>query len=145
MFLFSECSKCSLSFREHLSSEQILLSDRVFLMTVTSIYVLFYEEYMCHCYLRQDGLGAVIVTDKEYPARVAFNLETKLLDDFDTKYMCLFQNFYNLSGLVGRMRRRTTNSRSPLLRKHFKTIKIQRNVIRLRRSTRRSTRQRTCW
>ena len=29
---------------------------------------------MCHCYLRQDGLGAVIVTDKEYPARVAFNL-----------------------------------------------------------------------
>ena len=22
---------------------------------------------MCHCYLRSDGLGAVMVTDKEYP------------------------------------------------------------------------------
>lgn len=42
---------------------------------------------MCHCYLRQDGLGAVVVTDKEYPARVAFNLESKLLEEFDTKYM----------------------------------------------------------
>ena len=42
---------------------------------------------MCHCYLRQDGLGAVVVTDKEYPARVAFNLESRLLDEFDAKYM----------------------------------------------------------
>ena len=47
-------------------------------------------DYMCHCYLRQDGLGAVVVTDKEYPARVAFNLETRLLDDFDAKYMYIF-------------------------------------------------------
>ena len=45
------------------------------------------KDYMCHCYLRQDGLGAVIVTDKEYPSRIAFNLETRLLDDFDAKYM----------------------------------------------------------
>lgn len=50
-------------------------------------FVLWFVDYMCHCYLRQDGLGAVIVTDKEYPARVAFNLESKLLDEFDTKYM----------------------------------------------------------
>ena len=42
---------------------------------------------MCHCYLRQDGLGAVVVTDQEYPARVAFNLESRLLDEFDAKYM----------------------------------------------------------
>lgn len=42
---------------------------------------------MCHCYLRQDGLGAVVVTDKEYPARVAFNLESRLLNEFDAKYM----------------------------------------------------------
>lgn len=51
------------------------------------IYVFSFVDYMCHCYLRQDGLGAVVVTDKEYPARVAFNLETRLLDDFDAKYM----------------------------------------------------------
>lgn len=52
--------------------------------------VLWVVDYMCHCYLRQDGLGAVVVTDKEYPARVAFNLESKLLDEFDTKYMYPF-------------------------------------------------------
>ena len=52
-----------------------------------SLFVLWVVDYMCHCYLRQDGLGAVVVTDKEYPARVAFNLESKLLDEFDTKYM----------------------------------------------------------
>lgn len=42
---------------------------------------------MCHCYLRMDGLGAVVATDKEYPARVAFNLANKVLDEFDTKFM----------------------------------------------------------
>ncbi|OAO12460.1 synaptobrevin-like protein [Blastocystis sp. ATCC 50177/Nand II] len=51
-----------------------------------------HEEYMCHCYLRQDGLGAVVVTDKEYPARVAFNLESRLLDEFDAKYMARWKN-----------------------------------------------------
>ena len=56
-------------------------------MRVHEIPSIDFVEYMCHCYLRQDGLGAVIVTDKEYPARVAFNLESKLLDDFDTKYV----------------------------------------------------------
>lgn len=56
-------------------------------------------DYMCHCYLRQDGLGAVIVTDKEYPSRVAFNLETRLLDDFDAKYM-----FYIVSEVITRAR-----------------------------------------
>ena len=34
-----------------------------------------------------DGLGAVVATDKEYPARVAFNLANKVLDEFDTKFM----------------------------------------------------------
>ena len=67
-----------------------MLNDRVYPTRVASFCVFFRIEYMCHCYLRQDGLGAVIVTDKEYPARVAFNLETKLLDDFDTKYMYFF-------------------------------------------------------
>lgn len=67
-------------------------------MRVAGFCLSFRIEYMCHCYLRQDGLGAVIVTDKEYPARVAFNLETKLLDDFDTKYMCLMRSCADLQG-----------------------------------------------
>lgn len=67
-------------------------------MRVTGFCFSFRVEYMCHCYLRQDGLGAVIVTDKEYPARVAFNLETKLLDDFDTKYMCLLRSCADVQG-----------------------------------------------
>lgn len=67
-------------------------------MRVAVFYLSFRIEYMCHCYLRQDGLGAVIVTDKEYPARVAFNLETKLLDDFDTKYMFFLRNCANVQG-----------------------------------------------
>ena len=48
---------------------------------------LLFLDYMCHCYLRVDGLGAVIATNKEYPSRVAFNLANKVLDEFDTKYM----------------------------------------------------------
>lgn len=65
---------------------------------------------MCHCYLRQDGLGAVVVTDKEYPARVAFNLESRLLDEFDAKYMFRFLRAANKLGPAGRTRRRTTSS-----------------------------------
>lgn len=40
------------------------------------------QEYMLHCYIRNDGLAGVIIADKEYPQRVAFNLLTKLLDEF---------------------------------------------------------------
>lgn len=40
---------------------------------------------MCHAYLRQDGLSAVLVADSEYPQRVAFNLLTRVLADFAEK------------------------------------------------------------
>ncbi|KAK8799489.1 hypothetical protein WA158_006038 [Blastocystis sp. Blastoise] len=59
-----------------------------------------HDEYMCHCYLRADGLGAVIVTDKEYPSRVAFGLETRLLDDFDSKFVGRWKNAKNDNELV---------------------------------------------
>ena len=39
-----------------------------------------HEEYLCHCYVRVDGLGACFVADKEYPARVAFTRLSRLLE-----------------------------------------------------------------
>lgn len=36
-------------------------------------------------YVRGDGLGAVIITDADYPHRVAHTLLTKILDDVATK------------------------------------------------------------
>lgn len=41
-----------------------------------------HEAYVIHCYVRSDGLAGAVVTDTEYPARVAFVLLTQLLDDF---------------------------------------------------------------
>lgn len=41
----------------------------------------FSVEYMCHVYVRADGLAAVLVTDAEYPHRVSHTLLTKTLDD----------------------------------------------------------------
>ncbi|EFX79672.1 hypothetical protein DAPPUDRAFT_304483 [Daphnia pulex] len=39
-------------------------------------------EYMCHIYVRADGLCCVLTADHEYPQRVAHTLLTKVLDDF---------------------------------------------------------------
>lgn len=40
------------------------------------------EKYVCHVYIRDDKLGAVLVADHDYPPRVAYVLITKVLDDF---------------------------------------------------------------
>jgi len=40
---------------------------------------------MCHVYVRHDGLAAVLVSDVDYPNRVAHTLLTKVLDDVSTK------------------------------------------------------------
>lgn len=37
------------------------------------------------CHLRADGLGAVMVSDGEYPERVSFSVLSNLLDDFATQ------------------------------------------------------------
>ena len=36
--------------------------------------------------MRQDGLASVIVTDAEYPQRVAFSILGKLIDEFSAKF-----------------------------------------------------------
>nr|CAG4635086.1 EOG090X0E6P [Alona affinis] len=42
-------------------------------------------EYMCHVYVRGDGLACVLTADHEYPQRVAHTLLTKVLDEFSAK------------------------------------------------------------
>jgi synaptobrevin family protein YKT6 len=42
-----------------------------------------HEEYMCHVYVRRDGISGIVVTDQEYPPRVAFALLNKLIDEYD--------------------------------------------------------------
>lgn len=44
-----------------------------------------HESYVIHCYVRSDGLAGQVITDAEYPARVAFVLLTALLDEFTTQ------------------------------------------------------------
>lgn len=39
-------------------------------------------EYMCQVYVRADNLAGVLITDHEYPNRVAHTLITKTLDEF---------------------------------------------------------------
>jgi synaptobrevin family protein YKT6 len=44
------------------------------------------KEYLCHVYVRQDGLAGVIISDGDYPTRVAQTFLSKLLDEFATQY-----------------------------------------------------------
>merc|ERR1712137_1368905 len=43
-------------------------------------------RYLCHVYVRQDGLTSVVVADVEYPSRVAFSMCGVVLDAFTTLY-----------------------------------------------------------
>lgn len=45
-----------------------------------------HEVYVVHCFVRRDGLAAAVITDSEYPARVAFTLLNNLLEDFTAEY-----------------------------------------------------------
>ncbi|KAJ1500831.1 palmitoyltransferase [Coelomomyces lativittatus] len=44
------------------------------------------DDYLLHCHVSPDHLGGVVVTDKEYPMRVAFSFIKKAMDDFSAKY-----------------------------------------------------------
>ena len=43
-----------------------------------------YEGNTVRCHLRADGLGAVMVSDGEYPERVAFSVLSNLIEEFST-------------------------------------------------------------
>ena len=42
-------------------------------------------EYYINVYMRSDGLCGCVTCDAEYPARVAFSVLTKTLEDFDAQ------------------------------------------------------------
>lgn len=46
------------------------------------------QEYNCHVYVRNDSLAGVVITDHEYPPRVAFTLINKFLDQFAVEVSC---------------------------------------------------------
>lgn len=42
-------------------------------------------EYICHAYVRADRLCGVILSDVDYPNRVAHTLSSKILEEFSEK------------------------------------------------------------
>ncbi|KAH8554154.1 Longin-like domain-containing protein [Umbelopsis sp. PMI_123] len=44
------------------------------------------SNYVGHVYARAEGIAGVVITDKEYPQRVAFSLLNKILDEFIMRY-----------------------------------------------------------
>lgn len=43
------------------------------------------QEYLCHVYVRNDNLAAVVIADSEYPKRVCFTLLDKVLEEFSSQ------------------------------------------------------------
>ncbi|XP_009859212.2 synaptobrevin homolog YKT6-like isoform X1 [Ciona intestinalis] len=44
------------------------------------------QEHLCHVYVREDRLAAVLISDEDYPRRVAFTVLTKVCEDFAKKF-----------------------------------------------------------
>ncbi|GFS54525.1 synaptobrevin homolog YKT6 [Trichonephila inaurata madagascariensis] len=44
------------------------------------------QAYMCHVYVRADSLSAALISDQEYPQRVAHTLLNKILEEFSNKF-----------------------------------------------------------
>ncbi|GAB5590260.1 palmitoyltransferase [Umbelopsis nana] len=44
------------------------------------------DNYVGHVYARAEGIAGVLISDKEYPARVAFSLLNKILDEFIMRF-----------------------------------------------------------
>ncbi|GFT53572.1 synaptobrevin homolog YKT6 [Nephila pilipes] len=45
-----------------------------------------FVAYMCHVYVRADGLAATLISDHEYPHRVAHTLLNKILEEFSNTF-----------------------------------------------------------
>ena len=44
-----------------------------------------YQGHYCHVYVRGDGLSVVVITDKEYPSRVAYTLIGLVLNELENR------------------------------------------------------------
>lgn len=51
-----------------------------------------YQDYNCHVYIPGKQLGCCVITDKEYPQRVAFVLSMNLISSFTKKYQMSWIN-----------------------------------------------------
>ncbi len=67
------------SVQEFITFTSKILAERTGLASRQSVKE---AEYMCHVFVRSDGLVGVCLSDHEYPHRVAHNLLTKILEDF---------------------------------------------------------------
>ncbi|KAG8190213.1 hypothetical protein JTE90_011934 [Oedothorax gibbosus] len=70
------------SVQEFLTFTTQILVERCQPATRTSVKE---ESYMCHVYVRSDQLSAALVSDHEYPHRVAHTLLSSVLDEFSKK------------------------------------------------------------
>lgn len=50
------------------------------------VYYVQQHPYSCYVHFRHDDIACVVVTDQEYPQRVAFTLIHKVIDDFKAKH-----------------------------------------------------------
>jgi len=67
------------SIQEFMTFTSQIIVERTNVLTQASIRE---QDYMCHVFVRSDKLAGVIVSDHEYPHRVAHNLLKKVLDEF---------------------------------------------------------------
>ncbi|ODN01683.1 Synaptobrevin YKT6 [Orchesella cincta] len=71
------------SVKEFMSFSSLTIVERTSPATRQSVKE---QEFFCHVYVRVDGLSTVLVSDIDYPSRVAHTLMTKVLDDFSSKF-----------------------------------------------------------
>ncbi|PRD32891.1 UNVERIFIED_CONTAM: Synaptobrevin-like protein YKT6 [Trichonephila clavipes] len=71
------------SVQEFMNFSSQILVERCQPATRTSVKE---QEYMCHVYVRADRLSATLISDHEYPHRVAHTLLNKILEEFSNKF-----------------------------------------------------------
>jgi len=69
---------------EHLRFASRTIVQRTALGTRTSV-GLKDNPFLCHTYVRADGLAGVVVAEKDYPPRIAFALISKTFSDYESK------------------------------------------------------------
>jgi len=45
-----------------------------------------HKEYLCHCHVTTNKLACAVITDADYPGRVAFTISGKVVEEFTKKY-----------------------------------------------------------
>lgn len=70
------------SVKEFMDFTSKIITERTMMCTRASVKE---QDYICHVYVRSDGLAGVVVGDHEYPKRVAHTLLNKVLDEFESK------------------------------------------------------------